>query len=89
MAGCVLLAGLVAWVLRQLLAAVKLSGVDRLLGAAFGLARAVLIIGIGVLLARGTEIARQPYWTESRLLPHLEGAVRWVAPRPPSPGQQA
>ncbi|MFN9574619.1 MAG: CvpA family protein [Betaproteobacteria bacterium] len=88
-AGCVLLAGLVAWVLRQLLAAVKLSGVDRLLGAVFGLARAALIIGIGVLLARGTEIARQPYWTESRLLPRLEGAVRWVAPRLPSPGQQA
>lgn len=82
--GCVSASVLVAWVARQMLKAVKLSGVDRVFGGLFGFARACFIIGLAVLMTRGTTVVKQPLWTESLLLPHVgravEAAVRWMAP---------
>jgi membrane protein required for colicin V production len=93
--GCVITSAIIAWVLRQLLVAVKLSGVDRVLGGLFGLLRGVLIIAIAVGLTRGTTVSKQPLWAESVLLPHVgravEAAVRWIAPvaPPATPGVPA
>ncbi len=74
---------LLALALRELLKAVQLSGVDRVFGGLFGFARACVLIGLAVLLARGTTVVKQPLWTESLLLPHVgrvvEAAVRWMA----------
>lgn len=78
--GTVLAAGLLAWLIGKLLAAVKLSGTDRLLGALFGLVRAALIVLLAVLFAGRTAVAQQPLWRESLLLPHLEAAVRFASP---------
>ncbi len=79
-----LAAGVVAWLIGKLLAAVRLSGTDRLLGGLFGLARAALIVLVVVLFAGRTAAAQQPLWRESLLLPHLEAAVRsasgWLPP---------
>ncbi len=81
--GCVMVSVLLALALRELLKAVKLSGVDRVFGGLFGFARACVLIGVAVLLARGTTVVKQPLWTESLLLPHVgrvvEAAVRWMA----------
>lgn len=86
--GCVIASAVIAWVLRQLLVAVKLSGVDRMLGGVFGLLRGALIVAIAVGLTRGTTVSKQPLWTDSVLLPHVgrtvEAAVRWIAPVAPS-----
>lgn len=86
--GCVFTSAIIAWVLRQLLVAVKLSGVDRVLGGVFGFLRGVLIVAIAVGLTRGTTVSKQPFWAESVLLPHVgrtvEAAVRWMAPVAPS-----
>lgn len=63
-AGAVLL-----WLTRQLVAGTGLSGTDRLLGAAFGLVRGVLLVVVVLTLARLTPLPRDPWWQESRAIP--------------------
>jgi membrane protein required for colicin V production len=44
-------------------------GVDRLLGAVFGLVRGVVIVGFAVMLGQAAELDSEPWWRASRLLP--------------------
>lgn len=44
-------------------------GVDRLLGAVFGIVRGGVIIGFAVMLAHAAKLESEPWWKESRLLP--------------------
>jgi membrane protein required for colicin V production len=44
-------------------------GVDRLLGAVFGLVRGVVIIGFAVMLGQAAELEGEPWWRASRLRP--------------------
>ncbi|MGZ8272359.1 MAG: CvpA family protein [Burkholderiaceae bacterium] len=85
LAGVLILAALLGAVLRALLAAVKLSTLDRLLGGVFGLARAVLVLGVAVLLASGTPVPKAGWWKESLLLPWLEAGVAFATPLLPAP----
>lgn len=77
--GCVFVAALAGMLLQWLLSAAKLSGADRALGGLFGLARALLIIGLLVYFAHDTEVARQPFWRQSTVLPQVVAAVRFAA----------
>ncbi len=78
LAGVLVLAALLGAVLRALLAAVRLSTLDRLLGGLFGLARALLVLGVAVLLAGGTPVPKAGWWKESMLLPWLEAGVAFA-----------
>ncbi len=73
---------IVAFILGKLISATGLSGIDRLLGGIFGLLRGVLIVTIGVLLLSMTSLVKQPFWTESQLMPTFtvlaEGAVAFI-----------
>ena len=71
------LAGLL---LSKIVKAVGLGGVDRLLGAMFGAARALLIVLAAALLAGLTSAPRQPYWKNSASGPLLGRAVGEVRP---------
>ena len=44
-------------------------GVDRLLGAVFGLVRGAVIVGFAVMLGQAAELDIEPWWRASRLLP--------------------
>ncbi len=44
-------------------------GVDRLLGAIFGLVRGAVIVGFAVMLGQAAELDGEPWWRASRLLP--------------------
>ena len=44
-------------------------GVDRLLGAVFGLVRGAVIVGFTVMLGQAAELDSEPWWPASRLLP--------------------
>jgi membrane protein required for colicin V production len=85
-AACVFAAALVGWAARRLLIAAKLSVADRTLGGIFGLARGALIIAVLVFFARDTQMARQPFWRDSTVLPHVEAAVRFASRHIPLAG---
>jgi membrane protein required for colicin V production len=66
--------------LSSLLRAVGLGPLDRLLGAAFGVARGVFVAWLGVLICGLTTLPEQTWWREARLTPPLETAV--IASKP-------
>ena len=76
--GCVFVAALVGWLVRELIKAAKLSAADRTLGGLFGLARGVLIIALAVFLVRDTALYREPLWRESLVLPQIEAALAFA-----------
>jgi len=74
--------GLVSWLARKFIQHTGLSGLDRTLGAAFGLARAAVLIGLAVIVLQFAEIDRESWWQEARLRPYAERiaeAVKYYA----------
>ncbi len=54
-------------------------GVDRMLGALFGLVRGAVIVGFAVMLGRAAELESEAWWRQSRLLPvgeEMAGVLR-------------
>ena len=73
-----LLGGLISWVARKLIRHTGLSGLDRVLGAGFGLLRAVVLIGLAVIVMEFLGLAQEPWWQESRLKPYADRAAAAV-----------
>ena len=67
-----LLGSLASWAARQLIRHTGLSGVDRMLGAGFGLARGVLIVGLLVLVLDFLELDQDVWWQSARFRPYAE-----------------
>ena len=65
------------------MAKVGLSSVDRLLGAVFGAARALLLIGVFAMLGHAFGMDRTLTWKEATLAPFLDAIVQWVEPMLP------
>ena len=78
--GVLLVFGVARLVLSLLLRAVGLGLIDRLLGAAFGIGRGVLIVLFAVLLGGMTSLPRESWWQEAALAPPLETAVIAIKP---------
>jgi len=79
-----LLFALITLVISALLRKSPLSGVDRLLGAVFGFARAILLMAAATLILGLTALPRERIWKEATLTPALESlalAVRGYLPR--------
>ena len=73
-----LIGGLISWVARKLIRHTGLTGLDRTLGAAFGLLRAAVLVGLGVLVMQFAELDRESWWQEARLRPYAERAATAV-----------
>ncbi len=74
-----MLANICSFVLKQLVRMTGLSVLDRILGTVFGVARGVLVILVGVLLAREFLAADSLRWMDdSQLMPHLELLIQWA-----------
>ena len=67
-----LVMGLLAVAASRLMKSAGLSIEDRLLGAAFGFARGVLIVMVLVLMAGLTSLPRQPTWRDAMFSAPLE-----------------
>lgn len=77
----VLLVGaLLGWLLSRLVRAVGLGFVDRTLGAVLGLARGLLIVVIGVLIAGLTTFPQQDWWRHAMFAPPLVDAALSLRP---------
>jgi membrane protein required for colicin V production len=84
----VFVGALVVWavaarLLRMLMRATPLSGVDRVLGAGFGLARGVVLLVVVATVVALTPLARSPAWQASAGAAWLQAVVRGVAPMLP------
>lgn len=78
-AATLMLCSLVNTLLAQVIRFTGLTGADRVLGTAFGLARGLLITVVLVfLLETGLELEEQGFMSESRLLPHLAMVQQWA-----------
>ena len=58
-------AGLLAWLVKKLVAAVGLRPVDRTLGAAFGLVRGAVLLLAAAVVINMTPLRSGEWWTES------------------------
>jgi membrane protein required for colicin V production len=72
------LGGLASWLARKLIRHTGLSGLDRTLGAAFGLLRAALLVGLAVIVMEFAEVDQEPWWQEARLRPYAEQVAEAV-----------
>lgn len=71
-------AGLINYIIGQLVEKAGLSGMDRIMGMAFGALRGVLIVSLAVIALRTfTPVEQDPWWKKSQLLPHVEIIGNW------------
>ena len=71
-------AGVAARLVGGLVNVTGLGGTDRVLGMIFGAGRGAVIVAGLVLLAGFTDLAREPWWRESVLLPRFEALAAEV-----------
>jgi membrane protein required for colicin V production len=84
-----IVASLAGLLLSTVVRAAGLGGLDRLLGAGFGVLRALLIVLAGALLAGLTSAPRQAWWRDSASGPLLAQAAVAVKPfLPPTLGER-
>lgn len=70
--------GLIQRLLNELVKVTGLSATDRMLGMIFGGARGALIVIVSLgMLARTTEMPKDPWWKQSRLIPELMKFEAW------------
>ncbi len=73
-------AGLVAWGLKKLVEAVGLRPVDRVLGGAFGLMRAVVLMLAATVVVNLMGQQTSTWWSESKGAGILEAALKGLKP---------
>lgn len=76
--GVLVFVGLIGWMLRRLVHSVGLSGVDRAMGGAVGLARGGFVASLLVLLMGFTAMPRDAAWRESQVVPVLLPGAQWL-----------
>ncbi len=70
--------GLLGWGISKLIRLSLLSGFDRLLGAAFGVVRGIVLVALFVIGGQFSGFANDNWWLDSRLLPHFEVVADWI-----------
>lgn len=76
--GVLLFVGAVGWGMRRLVRSIGLSGLDRALGFALGLARGGFVACLLVLLMGFTSMPREPGWESSRVVPVFVPGAEWM-----------
>lgn len=83
--GVLVAGGVLAWVLRRGVRAIGLGFLDRGLGTAFGVARALVLVLAFVLVVGASELAKRDWWQNALLRPWLAaGAVLLKEHLPPA-----
>jgi len=77
--GTLLVGTLINYLIGSLLRSAGLSGFDRILGLAFGVARGLLIVlAIVMLLPMALPVNQDSWWRQSRLIPQFEVMDGWA-----------
>ena len=72
------LGGLLGWGISKLVRLSVLSGMDRLLGAGFGVARGILLVAVAIIGAQFAGFDNDNWWLQSKLIPHFEVVADWI-----------
>jgi len=72
------LGGLLGWGISKLVRLSVLSGMDRLLGAVFGVARGILLVAVAIIGAQFAGFDNDNWWLQSKLIPHFEVVADWI-----------
>lgn len=78
MIATLIVGGIVNFLLIQLVEKTGMSGTDRFIGMAFGLARGALLVSVLVLLAGLTTLPQESWWTSSTLVPYFQELAYWL-----------
>ena len=70
--------GLLGWGISKLIRLSLLSGFDRLLGAAFGVVRGIVLVALFVIGGQFSGFANDDWWLDSRLLPPFQIVADWI-----------
>ena len=70
--------GLLGWGVAKLVRLSVLSGMDRLAGAFFGAGRGILLAALFVIGGQYAGFDENEWWSESRLIPHLQIVADWI-----------
>jgi membrane protein required for colicin V production len=79
---------IVGAILSALVEKTGLTGLDRLLGLAFGAARGVIIVAMAVFLAALTPMPQDSWWQESRLIAPFSDVAQWLVAQVPPEVQE-
>lgn len=79
-----LVSSLLAIILSEVFKKIGLGWLNRLLGAAFGVIRGLLIVCILVFLAGFTNAPKDPRWRNAMFSPPIEALVQYLLPWIPS-----
>lgn len=66
-----IIGGILNHIISSLISGSLLMGFDRILGVCFGVARGLLVVGLFVLFAGQTGLAKADWWKNSQLIPHF------------------
>ena len=72
------LGGLVGWGISKLVRLSVLSGMDRMLGAVFGIARGILLAAVAIIGGQFAGFDNDAWWLESNLIPQIEVVADWI-----------
>jgi len=72
--------GMLAFLIRKLVAAVGLRPVDRVLGSVFGLARGVVVLLAATVVVGMTPVRESLWWAESNGAQLSTAALRYIKP---------
>ena len=72
------LGGLLGWGISKLVRLSVLSGMDRLLGAVFGVARGILLVAVAIIGGQFAGFDNDNWWLQSKLIPHFEVVADWI-----------
>jgi membrane protein required for colicin V production len=75
---CLIVGGLLNFLVGRLVDSTGLSGTDRLLGVLFGLVRGAVVVAVLVFLAGLTPLPNDPWWRESQLIGHFQALAHWL-----------
>jgi len=72
------LGGLVGWGISKLVRLSVLSGIDRMVGAIFGVARGVLFVALFIIGGEFAGFDNDSWWQASKTIPHFEVVAEWI-----------
>ena len=70
--------GLLGWGISKLVRLSVLSGLDRMMGSLFGMARGIIVVALLVIGGQFSGFDNDDWWLESRLLPYFEEVADWI-----------